>query len=66
MFKSERFGKYVVSFFIDLEDGAREIKVSFQGKVLKHHVDFNYNNDTNEDEMKAIAYDMIKALEKNK
>lgn len=63
MCKTERFGKYIVHFFIDLSLGSREVTVSINGKRLKHHVDFNYNNHTDERDLQSVAYEFIRDLE---
>ena len=62
MYKSERIGKYVVSYFIDLECGCREVKVSENGILLRHHLDFNYDNDTNVEDVYNIAKTFLKEL----
>lgn len=64
MHKTERFGKYIVTFYIDLEDGSREVIISLDGEKLVHHCDFDYKNtcDENVADLQSIAYEKLRDL----
>lgn len=64
MHKTERFGKYIVTFYIDLELASREVIISLDGEKLVHHCDFNYKStcDENVADLQSIAYEKLRDL----
>ena len=64
MHKTERFGKYIVTFYIDLEMASREVIISLDGEKLVHHCDFDYKStlDENVAVLQSIAYEKLRDL----
>ena len=62
MHKTERFGKYIVTFYIDLELASREVIISLDGEKLFHHCDFDYKNTSDENvaDLQSIAYEKLR------
>jgi hypothetical protein len=65
MHKTERFGKYIITFYIDFESPrSREVIISLDGEKLVHHCDFNLKStvDENVADLQSIAYEKLRDL----